>query len=60
MTCARCTHLRKPGRDNEYCNGGRQDLQKAYGEHHPLREIPKDRGRDCPAFELDAAYWKPK
>lgn len=60
MTCTRCTHLRRPGRANEFCNGDRQDLPPAYGENHPLRELPQDRGANCKVFELHTAFWKPK
>lgn len=41
MTCPHCTHFRRPGLSAGYC-GGREDLPPAYGENHPLKQIPAD------------------
>lgn len=45
-SCARCFHRRRPGLSVGYCGSGRADLLPAYGENHPLRKLPSDRGRD--------------
>jgi hypothetical protein len=47
--CYRCRHLARPGLSNGHC-AGREDLPRAYGEHHPLRLLPADRGAACGAF----------
>jgi hypothetical protein len=44
--CRTCEHLRKPGLSDGYCSG-RDDLPRAYGKHHPLRECPADGGASC-------------
>jgi hypothetical protein len=45
-TCASCTHSRKPGGVSRYCSA-RPDLPPAYGEGHPLRQLPDDDGEGC-------------
>ena len=49
--CQDCQHLRRPGRADGYCVA-RQDLPRAYGQNHPLRQLPEDRGRTCQQFAL--------
>lgn len=49
-SCRRCTHIRRPGMSAGYCGGPRTDLAPAYGIHHPLRELPADRGECCAHF----------
>lgn len=44
--CATCRHLSRPGLADGYCSI-RTDLAPAYGEHHPLRRLPDDRGASC-------------
>ncbi len=40
--CSDCRHLRRPGRSDGLCAGGRDDLMPAYGANHPLRKLPAD------------------
>lgn len=47
--CSTCRHRRRPGLSLGYC-GGRDDLPPAYGDHHPLRKLPDDRGVACPSY----------
>ena len=44
--CPDCRHFARPGMSSGYC-GGRDDLPRAYGENHPLRRLPADRGASC-------------
>ena len=44
--CVTCAHFARPGLSAGYC-GGRDDLPRAYGENHPLRKLPSDRGAAC-------------
>ena len=48
--CKSCRHRKRPGRsDPGYCSG-RDDLPKAYGDHHPLRKLPDDQGASCASY----------
>ena len=50
--CRNCTHRSHwplLGTDPGYCNQ-RPDLPPAYGQHHPLRRLPADRGATCPHY----------
>ena len=49
--CSACRHLARPGMAAGYCGAGRPDLLPAYGDHHPLRRLPADRGAGCHHFE---------
>lgn len=50
-SCRSCRHRATPGRsDPGYCVA-RADLPAAYGQHHPLRHLPADRGASCTRFE---------
>lgn len=49
--CRTCHHMRKPGKSDGYCAGGRADLVPAYGANHPLRRLPADGGTDCQHFQ---------
>lgn len=50
--CRTCSNTRRPGTlvkgetEAMYC-GRRIDLPPAYGEGHPLRRLPADRGASC-------------
>lgn len=44
--CFTCASFARPGLSGGYC-GGRDDLPRAYGENHPLRRLPDDRGATC-------------
>jgi len=44
-SCATCTNSRKPGASRYCC--ARPELTPAYGEWHPLRQLPDDDGADC-------------
>ena len=46
--CLDCSHIRKPG-TMAYCSA-RPDLPPAYGEGHPLRQLPPDNGNTCQSF----------
>ena len=48
--CPDCQHLARPGLSAGYC-GGRDDLPLAYGENHPLRQLPANRGASCGAWQ---------
>ena len=49
--CSTCRHRKRPGRaDPGYCSG-RDDLPKAYGDHHPLRKLPADLGASCASYQ---------
>ena len=48
--CTECRHLRRPGGGAWYCCG-RSDLPPAYGEGHPLRQIPAEANAQCLTFE---------
>ncbi|MDR2164552.1 MAG: hypothetical protein LBO79_02760 [Zoogloeaceae bacterium] len=51
--CKVCAHFHRPGLSNGYCHMDvRPDLPPAYGENHPLRQLPDDLGADCKAFRL--------
>lgn len=45
-SCITCTHTRRPGGVARYCSA-RPELPPAYGEGHPLRQLPDDGGVDC-------------
>lgn len=47
--CRACAWLRRPGLSGGYC-AGRDDLPRAYGQHHPLRRLPDDGGMGCGSF----------
>lgn len=49
--CATCRHLRRPGLSEGYC-GIRADLHPAYGNTHPLRQLPDDLGQTCMVWEV--------
>lgn len=51
--CASCANLATPGLSSGYCGAGRADLAPAYGEGHPLRALPADGGKSCPAWTWD-------
>lgn len=44
-TCPTCKHSRKPGASRYCC--ARPELPPAYGDGHPLRQLPDDGGADC-------------
>lgn len=44
--CTTCSLCKRPGLSEGYCPV-RTDLAPAYGEHHPLRQLPQDRGESC-------------
>jgi hypothetical protein len=48
--CPDCQHFARPGKSDGYC-GGRDDLPLAYGENHPLRRLPADRGASCDQWQ---------
>ncbi|GHT89357.1 hypothetical protein AGMMS49960_02750 [Betaproteobacteria bacterium] len=48
--CRDCTRYRRPGKAEGYCCRGDLGLPLAYGDHHPLRQLPADHGADCAAF----------
>lgn len=48
--CGTCRHIRRPGIANRYC-AGRDDLLPAYGDGHPLRQLPADQGANCERWE---------
>jgi len=45
-TCIDCQYFARPGKSDGYCVR-REDLPPAYGENHPLRRLPADRGMTC-------------
>jgi hypothetical protein len=47
--CSTCRHRKRPGLSAGYCSG-RDDLPGAYGEHHPLRQLPDDQGVSCASY----------
>ena len=48
MSCQTCLHrLRPGGYPSPFLCCGRDDLPPAYGEGHPLRQLPEDGGSDC-------------
>ena len=49
-SCDTCAHSSRPG-TTVYCGGGREDLPKAYGQHHPLRRLPADGGASCTLWQ---------
>ncbi|WP_162888718.1 hypothetical protein [Dechloromonas sp. HYN0024] len=44
--CRHCLHFAHPGKSDGYCSG-RDDQPHAYGENHPLRQLPPDAGASC-------------
>lgn len=50
-TCTSCTHSRKPGGVTRYCLA-RTELPPAYGDGHPLRQLPDDMGAACNTYEM--------
>ncbi len=52
-TCLTCRHFARPGLADGLCGGGRDDLPPAYGPLHPLRQLPPDRGANCPVWLRD-------
>jgi hypothetical protein len=48
--CQCCQHFAHPGKSDGYCSG-RDDLPRAYGENHPLRRLPADRGASCDQWQ---------
>lgn len=50
-SCRTCAHMRRPGLSDGLCSG-RQDLPHAFTPGHPLRRLPDDGGRSCPAWAL--------
>lgn len=55
IACRDCAHFRRPGKSDGYCAGDREDLPRAYGDHHPLRKLPEDGGENCAAYTLKPA-----
>lgn len=53
-SCKTCTHAVRPGIGNLYCTG-RDDLPRAYGANHPLRQLPPDHGESCRSGSNEAA-----
>jgi hypothetical protein len=50
--CKVCAHFHRPGLSDGYCHvNARPDLPLAYGENHPLRQLPDDMGAACKAFQ---------
>lgn len=50
--CANCQHARRPGGVVLYCSAGRADLALAYGDGHPLRQLPENGGASCERWSL--------
>ena len=50
-SCRTCAHMRRPGLSDGLCSG-REDLPHAFTPGHPLRRLPDDGGRSCPAWAL--------
>ena len=48
--CPDCQHFARPGLSAGYCSG-RDDLPLAYGDNHPLRRLPADRGASCDQWQ---------
>lgn len=46
-SCMTCRDFARPGLSSGYCGGGRAGLLPAYGDHHPLRQLPEDGGASC-------------
>lgn len=51
LGCSTCRHRKRPGLSAGYCGGGRDDLPGAYGQHHPLRQLPADQGASCASYQ---------
>jgi len=51
-SCKTCAHLCRPGLSDGLCGGGRDDLPPAFTKEHPLRRLPADGGKNCPAWGL--------
>ena len=50
LRCWWCAHIRRPGMaDVGYCSV-REDLPRAYGPNHPLRQLPADGGVSCEQY----------
>lgn len=50
-SCATCAHWSSMGAPVGYCGAGRADLEPAYGEGHPLRQLPQNKGADCAHYQ---------
>lgn len=50
-SCATCAHWSSMAAPVGYCGAGRGDLEPAYGEGHPLRRLPQNKGADCAHYE---------
>ena len=47
-SCQTCRYRSRPGGyPSPFLCGGRDDLPRAYGDGHPLRQLPEDNGADC-------------
>lgn len=55
-SCKACAHLCRPGLSDGLCGGGRDDLPPAFTKEHPLRRLPADGGKNCPAWGLHWSY----
>jgi hypothetical protein len=53
MRCGNCRHFARPGLSSGYCGAGRADLLHAYGDDHPLRQLPEDGGASCVCWLAD-------
>ena len=51
--CRTCGNTKRPGQANfpGYCTA-RPDLAPIYGEGHPLRRLPEDKGTSCTVWRL--------
>jgi len=55
-SCKTCAHLCRPGLSDGLCGGGRDDLPPAFTKEHPLRRLPADGGKNCPAWLLHWSF----
>lgn len=49
-TCWQCKH-RKTIMGESYCASERPDLKPAFGQNHPLKRLPQERGITCSFWE---------
>ena len=54
QACQDCQHFARPGLSDGYC-AERTDLPLAYGQNHPLHELPGDKGASCDKWQI--ARW---
>ena len=51
QACQDCQHFARPGLSDGYC-AERTDLPLAYGQNHPLHELPGDKGASCDKWQI--------